>query len=340
LEIVKPQMSERSRNLAIIVVLLAMATVVIVLVATNPSEVDRVQTIGQQIKCPVCQGESIANSPSAMARDMMSHVADRVAAGNDDDEIVAELLDSFSGAVLLDPPASGPTLILWLAPLAALLIGALVIVWWRRHPREQTAPDPDTKTRGRRLAPLFLLAVAFAAIVVAAGFFLQDRSGPASGVAALDTQDLENVSNETMEAVIAANSDHAQVNGMRLALAERYYETGDYRAAFPHYLEVAQSPTATDEQAVSALIRLGWMAWDGNAEVDTAVELFDQALAIDSGSSTARYLKGQVLWCGEGDAVTASDLFEDVLTDPGLSADARTRVEDDFASASSGGTCT
>jgi hypothetical protein len=127
---------------------------------------------------------------------------------------------------------------------------------------------------------------------------------------------------------------------MRLALAERYYETGDYRAAFPHYLEVAQSPTATDEQAVSALIRLGWMAWDGNAEVDTAVELFDQALAIDSGSSTARYLKGQVLWCGEGDAVTASDLFEDVLTDPGLSADARTRVEDDFASASSGGTCT
>ncbi|MFZ0015101.1 MAG: cytochrome c-type biogenesis protein [Acidimicrobiia bacterium] len=333
-------MSERARNLATIVVLVAMATVSIVLVATNPGEVDRVQTIGEQIKCPVCQGESIANSPSAMARDMMSLVADRVAAGEDDDEIVAELLDSFSGAVLLDPPTSGPTLVLWLAPLAALVLGGVVIVWWRRHPRAAPSSEPGPKTRGRRLAPILLLAVVFAAVVVAAGFFLQDRSGPATGIAALDTQDLEDVSNETMEAVIAANSDHPQVNGMRLALAERLYEMGDYRAAFPHYLEVAQSPTATDEQAVSALIRLGWMAWDGNAEVDAAVELFDQALAIDAASSTARYLKGQVLWCGEGDAATASDLFEEVLTDPELSPDARTRVEDDLATASTGGACT
>lgn len=334
-------MSERTRNLVTIVVLAALAATLVVLVATNPADVDRVQAIGEQIKCPVCQGESIADSPAQMARDMMTLVADRVSAGASDTEIIDELLASFSGAVLLDPPASGATLVLWLAPLAALAVGAGVIVWWQRHPTQPVADDQkETTTRGRRLVPILILGVTLAVIVVVAGAFLQDRAGPVSGVADLAGQDLDEVSNETMEAVIAANEEHPQVDGMRLALAERYYESGAYSSAFPHYLAVAQSANATGSQAVSALVRLGWMAWDGNAEADTAIELFDQALAIDSSSSTALYLKGQVLWCGTGDADAAIELFEDVLSDPALSADARSRVEADLTAANNGSTCT
>lgn len=332
-------MSERVRNLTTIVVLAAMGIIIAVLVATNPTDVDRVQTIGDRIKCPVCQGESIGNSPAPMARDMMSLVAERVGEGRSDQAIVDELLASFSGAVLLDPPASGSTLLLWLAPLAALVTGAMIIFWWRSHPREED-PTPRPATRARRLVPLLILGGALAIIVVVAGFFLQDRDGPVSGVADLSAQDLDEVSNETMEAVIAANADNPQVDGMRLALAERYYEAGDYSAAFPHYLEVAQSSSASDSQAVSALVRLGWMAYDGNAEVETAVDLFDEALAIDDASSTAKYLKGQVLWCGAGDTASATDLFREVLTDPELSADARERVADDLDIASKGGSCT
>lgn len=318
--------------------MIAMAALLVVLVATNPSQADRIEAIGERIKCPVCQGESIAASPSPMARDMMALVADRVEQGNDDESIYDELLSSYSGAVLLDPPRSGATLFLWIAPIAVLVIGVGVIMWWRKHPSTPDSPYPQ-HSRARRLAPLLILAGAFAAIVVVAGFFLQDRAGPASGVADLSGQDLDQVSNETMEAVIAANADNPQVDGMRLALAERYYEVGDFRSAFPHYFAVAGSPDASDPQAVTALIRLGWMTWEGNSESATAIDLLDQALAIDPGSDTARYLKAQVLWCGLDDPEGAGGLLEEVLASSDMTGESRRVVEAELASIRSGETC-
>lgn len=333
-------MSERVRNIVTVGLLVVMAVTVIVLVATSPSEADRVEAIGSRIKCPVCQGESIADSPSQMARDMVALVEERVAVGASDEAIIDELLFSYSGAVLLDPPASGSTLVLWLSPVVAIIVGAGVIVWWRRHPAlggQEDAPEP--RSRARRLAPLLVLAGAFAIIVVVAGFFLQDREGPASGVAGLAGQDLEDVSNQTMEAVVAASADHPQVDGMRLALAERYYEEGDFQAAFPHYLEVAESANSTDSQAVTALIRLGWMAWQGNGEAATAIDLFDEALAIDASSDTARYLKAQVLWCGTNELERAAGLLEDVLSDPDLADDSREVIQSDLDAIRSGAGC-
>jgi cytochrome c-type biogenesis protein CcmH len=333
-------MSERLRNLVTIVAIAVMAIVLGILVATAPSETDRVQTIGELIKCPVCQGESIANSPSPMARDMMDLVADRVAQGASDETIVDELLGSYSGAVLLDPPVGGVTLPLWLAPVLAVAVGVVVIAWWRRHPRSETTETVNVKGRGRRLAPLLVLGFAFAAVVVIAGFFLQDRGDNTSGVADLAGQDLADVSNETMEAVIAANVEHPQVDGMRLALAERYFDSGDYQSAFPHYLAVAGSVNSSDDQAVTALLRLGWMAWDGNAESEAALGLFDQALDIDPGSTTARYLKGQVLWCGAGDPEAAAELFAEVLDDPELPEESRATVSADLDAVTTGRACT
>ena len=334
-------MSERLRTFIIAGLLVVLTAILVTLVLTAPSDADRVETIGERIKCPVCQGESIANSPSQMARDMMTLVAERVDEGRSDEAIVDELLASYSGAVLLDPPVSGSTLVLWLAPLAALVVGVAVIHWWRRHPAHQRPGEdaPDERSPARRLAPLLVLAGTLAAVVVVAGFFLQERDGPATGVADLAGQDLDDVSDETMEAVIAANSDHPQVDGMRLALAERYYETGDFQAAFPHYLAVAESTNASDPQVVAALTRLGWMAWEGNAEAGTATRLLDEALAIDPGSDTARYLKAQVLWCGSGARDEAAALLEEVLADSDLEDDSRAVVESDLAAIQSGEAC-
>ena len=138
-------MSERTRNIASVSVIGLLAVVLVFLVSIRPASVDRVEEIGSRIKCPVCQGESIANSPSQMAEDMMDLVAERVSTGVPDQEIIDELLGSYSGAVLLDPPASGSTLILWLAPALALVLGIVVIVWWRNHP----GPAPDRPGRRR-----------------------------------------------------------------------------------------------------------------------------------------------------------------------------------------------
>jgi cytochrome c-type biogenesis protein CcmH len=337
---VKPSMPERLRTIVFAGLLVAMAAVLVILVVTNETAADRVESIGGRIKCPVCQGEPIANSPAQLARDMMELVRQRVAEGQTDEAIVDELLASYSGAVLLDPPASGWTLVLWIAPILALGAGVAVIVWWKQHPTRDMGPSPTLEmSRARRLAPLLILAGAFAAIVVVAGVFLQERSGPKSGVADITDQNLEDVSNETMEAVIAANTDHPQVDGMRLALAERYYQENDFSSAFPHYFAVVESPNANASQVVNALTRLGWMAWQGNGEAATAIDLFDQAIDIDQDSTMARYLKAQVLWCGPGNTDEASALLEDVLAEPEVDDDVRRFVVADLEAIRSGEAC-
>ncbi len=334
-------MSERFRNVLTITAIAVIAIVVVTLVATNPTQADRVESIGGQIKCPVCQGESIGDSPADMARDMMNLVEDRVAAGFSDDEIIDELLASYSGAVLLDPPASGNTLALWLAPALVLIVGTGVIVWWRRHPgsTEETATVQEKPTSSRRLVGGLVLLVSIAGAVVVAGFSLQDRNDTTTGVADQQIENLDDVSNETMEAVVAANLDNPQINGMRLALAERYYTINDYRSAFPHYLAVAESEAATPDEALTALIRLGLMAWEGNQEAEAAIALFDEALEISPRSSTAAYLKAQVLWCGLSDPQGASDLLEMVLANDELPADSRELVEGDLSAISAGEGC-
>jgi cytochrome c-type biogenesis protein CcmH len=333
-------MSERTRNIGSAIFIVVMAVALVFLISTRPATVDRVEEIGSRIKCPVCQGESIANSPSQMAEDMMDLVAERVSAGIPDQEIIDELLASYSGAVLLDPPASGSTLALWLAPAAALILGIVVILWWRGHPGDDAQPAPVSgRSKGRLITGAVVLVLAFAGIVVVAANSLQDRPAAAAGAADLGDQDLSDVSNETMEAVIAANIDDPQINGMRLALAERYFDAGDYRSAFPHYLAVAEDPEAANPEAITALVRLGWMAYDGNGEVETATHLIDEALVIDPDSQLALYVRARVLWCGSGDHEQAVETFEGLLARPDLAAETRGQLEADLESARAGEEC-
>jgi cytochrome c-type biogenesis protein CcmH len=340
-------MSERTVNRLLIALIAIMGVTLALIVSTSPANINRAETIGSRIKCPVCQGESIADSPSQLARDMMSLISERVDSGVPDAQIIAEIEDSYSGAILLDPPASGSTLVLWIAPFVVLIIGLLVILWWRGHP----AADPDVdapatggsqapdRSRIRLLVGGIVLLAAFGGITAAAANSLQDRASTTEGLADLQGTDLSQVSNETMEAVIAANSDNPQVNAMRLALAERYFESGDYQSAFPHYLIVAQSPDVTDDEAITALVRLGWMTYDGNGESDTAVGLIDQALDIDPKSQIALYLKAEIEWCGLGDVAAATSLYDQLLADPDLPDDSQAQIEADLADMGNGAGC-
>ena len=332
-------MSERLRNVLTVSAIAVISLVVVTLIATNPTQADRVASIGEQIKCPVCQGESIGDSPADMARDMMNLVEERVAAGFTNEEIIDELFSSYSGAVLLDPPASGNTLALWIAPFLVFLVGAVVIVWWRRHPGSADEAQEERPSSTRRLVGGLILLVSAAGAVVVAGLSIQDRDDSTAGIAGQQIENLEDVSNETMEAVVAANPDNPQINGMRLALAERYYSVNDYRSAFPHYLAVAESGDATPDEALTALVRLGWMAWDGNEEVEAAISLLDEALEISPQSSTAAYLKAQVLWCGREDNRSAAALLGTVLANPDLPDESRELVESDLAAIESGEAC-
>lgn len=119
----------------------ALAVVVVAaMIIGEDSAPDRVLALGARIKCPVCQGESVAESPSETATAMLAVVAEKVAAGESDDQIIGYFTDRYGSGILLDPPFRGRTLALWLTPPAALAAGVLLILGLRR--RRVAAPAP------------------------------------------------------------------------------------------------------------------------------------------------------------------------------------------------------
>jgi cytochrome c-type biogenesis protein CcmH len=308
---------------------------------------DRATAIGEKIRCPVCQGESIAASPSQLARDMMSMVDDLIAQGLSDDEVVATITAAYPGSERLDPPFLGPTLWLWLLPVVALAIGGWAI--WRMRRGSPAAPaegmpppQPDAvgppPSNRRLLMGGAAIGLVFVGVIVYVDFDRQAHPDDGlSGIVEAPT-DLSQISDETMEAVIAANLDHPQILAMRLALADRYFEEGNYQSAFPHY-EAVLTAEPPPQLAVRALSHLGWIVFDGNGEVELADDLFDRALEAVPDDPFTLYLKGRVSWCGADDPAAAADLFSRVLGQAGLDPDVRQRVTDDLTSVQSGAAC-
>jgi cytochrome c-type biogenesis protein CcmH len=89
---------------------------------------ERVDRITSELRCVTCQGLSVKDSPAASARQMRDLVVQRVAEGRTDDEIRGEFRASYGDWVLLSPPASSWTGLIWLVPLVALAAGLAVVV--------------------------------------------------------------------------------------------------------------------------------------------------------------------------------------------------------------------
>jgi len=89
----------------------------------------RTNEIGGLLRCPVCQGLSVADSPSSMARNMKSEVRQQLAVGYDQEQILASFERSYGEFVRLEPPMRGVNLLVWLGPLAALIVGGFFVAW-------------------------------------------------------------------------------------------------------------------------------------------------------------------------------------------------------------------
>jgi len=110
----------------------------------------RVQRLGKQLRCAVCQGVSIADSPASMARAQLDKVRELVVEGKTDDEIYDYFVERYGEWALMEPRKSGVTLGLWVFPLLLLAIG-LVVIWnqSKKAPREAPAPTtPDAPPTG------------------------------------------------------------------------------------------------------------------------------------------------------------------------------------------------
>ena len=108
--------------------------VVVSLLNADPALTDRAENIGKQIRCPACEGESIAESPSSYAADMMAYVREMVAQGLSQQQVLDRLMASYPNSQLLDPPFSATTALLWALPLAALLTGVGLALSRLRRP--------------------------------------------------------------------------------------------------------------------------------------------------------------------------------------------------------------
>lgn len=127
-------MSERLRNVvAGAVIALSLGIVVTVLAGSPASEADRVAHLASILKCPVCDRESIASSPSDLARELHVVIEERVAEGWSDEDVIDFFVATYGEDVLLDPPGGGRTALLWILPILAAVAGMVVVLSRRRR---------------------------------------------------------------------------------------------------------------------------------------------------------------------------------------------------------------
>ena len=94
----------------------------------------RARAISSELRCLVCQNQSIDDSHAPLARDLRVLVRQKLAAGESDDAILGFLVDRYGDFILLKPRFSSDTLLLWLSPFAVLLLGGWAI--WRISRRQ------------------------------------------------------------------------------------------------------------------------------------------------------------------------------------------------------------
>jgi cytochrome c-type biogenesis protein CcmH len=105
----------------------------------DPALEARARTLSRELRCMVCQNQSIDDSDAPLARDLRLLVRERLTAGDNDNQVIDFLVARYGEFVLLKPRFAWHTAILWSAPVVLLIIGAGMLVMLARR---RTAPTP------------------------------------------------------------------------------------------------------------------------------------------------------------------------------------------------------
>ncbi|PHK95079.1 cytochrome C biogenesis protein [Pseudoroseomonas rhizosphaerae] len=120
----------------------------------DPAQEERARSIGRELRCLVCQNQSIEDSEADLARDLRRIVRERIAAGESDRAVLDYVHDRYGDFVLLRPPFSLATALLWGMPVLALGGGGLALLLLRRRQGARPEPAPLTPEERARLAAL------------------------------------------------------------------------------------------------------------------------------------------------------------------------------------------
>jgi cytochrome c-type biogenesis protein CcmH len=118
----------------------------------DPVLESRAREISRDIRCPVCQGETIDDSNAPISRDLRLIIRERLVAGDSDADVVAYIVARYGEGVLFKPPAEGVNLVLWLAGPGLLLAGiAVAVAAGRRRTVTEAALSPEDEARVREI---------------------------------------------------------------------------------------------------------------------------------------------------------------------------------------------
>jgi cytochrome c-type biogenesis protein CcmH len=104
----------------------------------------QVLDIGKDLRCAVCQNQPISESNADLARDMRDIIREQVQAGKSREEIINYFVERYGDYVLMNPPKRGPGTVVWLAPVALMLVVGISGFVFLRHRRRESLP-PATK---------------------------------------------------------------------------------------------------------------------------------------------------------------------------------------------------
>lgn len=132
--------------------------------AADPSEMlkdpkleARAEHLGKELRCLVCQSESIEDSNADLAKDLRIIVRERIQGGETDEQVKKFVVDRYGDYVLLKPPFKASTLVLWVGPFALFALGLIAVTaFYRRRGggKAPLQPAPLTDAEKRRLDAL------------------------------------------------------------------------------------------------------------------------------------------------------------------------------------------
>ena len=149
-------MKRRRASLALVLGLLGLLLAALPALAADDVYSERTMEVSRELRCPICEGQSVADSQSQLALDMRNTIEQQVQAGYTNEEIKDYFVARFGEEVLVEPPKSGINLTLWWIPVVALVLGAVVIVLYLRDNSRRKAPagidgapDPELEELAR-----------------------------------------------------------------------------------------------------------------------------------------------------------------------------------------------
>jgi len=122
--------------------------------SADPALDERVMNLSRELRCLVCQNETLADSRADLAEDLRNQIREQMKAGKSDKEIVAYLTQRYGKFILYNPPIDPTTYLLWFGPFVLLLAGLFVLFRYLKQRRELITDQPlsgDERQRAETL---------------------------------------------------------------------------------------------------------------------------------------------------------------------------------------------